>query len=137
MKRVAVIILTIAMGVSMSSCGQSKVTSQNDSETGFLKVISPKEFKEKMNEGTIVDVRTDREYSSGHIKNAVNINYFDANHLEKFTSFDKKQPVFVYCRSGRRSNAMAQELKKIGFEKIYDLNGGILAWQKAQFEIVK
>ncbi len=141
MKKTVLIILTIAtMGISVTGCGQSKATKDDNTQkvvATTLKVISPKEFKEKMSEGELIDVRTEKEFGLGHIKEAVNINYFDKNHLAKFAKFDKKKPVFIYCRSGRRSNILARELKQVGFEKIYDLQGGILAWQRSGFEIVK
>jgi rhodanese-related sulfurtransferase len=43
---------------------------------------------------------------------------------------DKKKPVAVYCRSGMRSANAANILKEMGFKKIYNLDGGYLAWTK-------
>ncbi len=136
-KTVLVILTTVMMGISVTGCAQNKENDKNNATPTFLKVISPKEFKEKMSEGKLVDVRTVREFGAGHLKGAVNIDFYDRNHLAKFSEFDKKKPIFVYCRSGRRSNILAKELKKAGFEKIYDLQGGILAWQRSGFEMVK
>lgn len=44
---------------------------------------------------------------------------------------DKKRPVLIYCRSGNRSVTAARILAKHGHEMIYNLKGGIIAWQRA------
>ncbi len=49
----------------------------------------------------------------------------------------KDKPVLVYCRSGRRSTAAAEVLAKLGFDVIRNLEGGIIAWQKAGKPVVK
>jgi rhodanese-related sulfurtransferase len=47
----------------------------------------------------------------------------------------KNTPIFVYCRSGRMSTSAVQQLKKLGYKKIYHLNGGMKAWDQAGFKI--
>jgi len=51
-------------------------------------------------------------------------------------STDKKETVYVYCRSGGRSARASAALAEKGF-KIVNLNGGILGWQRAQYPIAK
>lgn len=75
-----------------------------------------------------VDVRTPSEYKSRHIKPAVNINYMSGDFTEKFNTFNKEQPLYLYCKSGNRSRKAAQLLAQEGFTEIYDLKGGIMAW---------
>ncbi|MBC8756754.1 rhodanese-like domain-containing protein [Kordia sp. YSTF-M3] len=78
----------------------------------------------------LIDVRTGFEYKAGHIQNAVNIDFFDrANFNENFSSFDREKPIYLYCRSGNRSQRAAKKLLQIGFKKIYDLKGGYKAWK--------
>lgn len=78
----------------------------------------------------LIDVRTGFEYKSGHIENAVNIDFFDrSNFNENFAIFDREKPIYLYCRSGNRSQRAAKKLIKIGFKKIYDLKGGYKAWK--------
>ena len=50
---------------------------------------------------------------------------------------NKDEPLFIYCRSGRRSANAAHKLKAQGFTEVYDLQGGIIDWGKNNFEIVK
>lgn len=81
------------------------------------------------NKVQLVDVRTPREYRGGHIKNALNIDFFDAAGFAKaFQKLDKEKPVYIYCRSGSRSRKAARKLIEMGFSKIYDLKGGYLRW---------
>ena len=77
----------------------------------------------------LVDVRTSSEFHSGHIKNAINIDFFDASKFQKsFEKLDKEKPVYVYCRSGARSLKAAKRLVGMGFLKIYDLKGGYMQY---------
>ena len=47
---------------------------------------------------------------------------------------DKEKPVYLYCRSGKRSASAAEKLKEAGFTEVYNLKGGILAWKEKQYE---
>jgi rhodanese-related sulfurtransferase len=77
----------------------------------------------------LVDVRSSVEYHSGHIKDAVNIDFFDPNNFEKsFDKMNREKPVYLYCRSGSRSRQAAHKLIRMGFVKIYDLKGGYMRW---------
>ena len=77
----------------------------------------------------LVDVRTSKEYKGGHIKNAINIDFFNASNFKKsFEKLDKEKPIYLYCRSGARSQKAARRLVDMGFSKIYDLKGGYMRW---------
>lgn len=77
----------------------------------------------------LVDVRTPREYKGGHIGKAVNIDLFQGGSFKQaFEKFDKSKPVYLYCRSGSRSKKAAQKILDMGFEKVYDLQGGYMRW---------
>ena len=77
----------------------------------------------------LVDVRTPREYKGGHIGKAINIDLFQGGSFKQaFEKFDKNKPVYLYCRSGSRSKKAAQKILDMGFEKVYDLQGGYMRW---------
>lgn len=77
----------------------------------------------------LVDVRTPSEYNSGHIKKAINIDFFNASNFQiSFEKLDKSQPIYLYCRSGARSQKAARKLAGMGFSEIYDLQGGYVSW---------
>ena len=80
----------------------------------------------------VLDVREHNEFNAGHIAGSRHIplgQLKDNLHLlEKF----KEQPIVVNCRSGNRSAAACGILKKAGFSRVYNLSGGIVAWQRQQ-----
>ena len=77
----------------------------------------------------LVDVRTPREYKSGHIGKAINIDLFQSGIFKQaIEELDKSKPIYLYCRSGSRSKKAAQKILDLGFEKVYDLKGGYMHW---------
>lgn len=88
-------------------------------------------------DATIVDVRPIADFNQGHIVGAINIpmNGF-ANQLKQIEKH-KKRPIVVNCRSGAQSAAACKILRKQGFEKVYNLRGGILAWQNANLPVTR
>ncbi|MGZ9735540.1 thioredoxin domain-containing protein [Flavobacterium sp. GNP002] len=106
---------------------------QNSKE---IKTIDSKAFAEKMAatpNPQILDVRTPNEFTSDHIDNAKNINWLGTTFVSDVEKLDKSQPVFVYCKSGGRSQKAAEKLNELGFKTIYQLDGGILKWDAAGY----
>jgi len=86
----------------------------------------------------VLDVRTNEEFATGHLSTAVLIPWTDQDFTTRAAKeLDPKKPVLVYCRSGRRSAEAAAALAKLGFAEIRNLEGGILAWQKAGKPLTK
>ena len=83
-------------------------------------------------EGLLLDVRTDREFSMGHIKGASQIDFYRNDFQEELAKLDPDVPVYVYCRSGNRSGQAAKMMKQMGFKTVYNLQGGIGAWTRTQ-----
>lgn len=80
----------------------------------------------------VVDVRTDKEYADGHIKGAINVDYYgDFEKIVEKTLKDKNEPYILYCRSGVRSANSAKVLEKLGYKDISNMEGGFLAWEDA------
>ena len=75
----------------------------------------------------LVDVRTPEEYDAGHVEQAININWFDADFQEQVNELDKKKTIYVYCKKGGRSAKAAQMLDSLGYE-VVDLLGGYDAY---------
>lgn len=78
--------------------------------------------------GILVDVRTPEEYESGHLDNALNINWFDENFPSQFKSFPKNTTIYVYCKKGGRSSKAQKRLLTLGFTNVIDLEGGYDEW---------
>jgi rhodanese-related sulfurtransferase len=77
----------------------------------------------------LVDVRTPKEHDEIRIANSQNIDFSSPTFEDDITKLDKAKPVILYCKGGTRSAKCAQKLKNAGFEKIYDLEGGISKWK--------
>jgi rhodanese-related sulfurtransferase len=96
-----------------------------------ISVLNKNQFAEAIQgkEVILVDVRTPEEYAEGFIEGAINIDYFDQqSFIKQISELDKKEPVYLYCRSGNRSMKAARQLVTLGFEKVYDLAGGYMSW---------
>lgn len=105
-----------------------------------LNNLSSKEFATASNiikDAIIIDVRTEKEFLSGHIANAINLDFFADDFLEKLKQLEKKKNYFIYCRSGRRSIRVCTWMKNGGFEseKIFNLDKGLAEW-KEQFPLI-
>lgn len=114
--------ICMCLWVVMASC-----TGHSD-----IKNITPEECDAllKQQDVQLVDVRTEQEYGNGHLKEAILINIQGQDFTTKATQqLDKQKPVIIYCRSGRRSMQAAQILVNEGFDTVYNMKGGILAWQ--------
>jgi len=101
--------------------------------------LAAKEYSKKLNEtkeAFVLDVRTPEEFATGHLKNATNINIYDNNFSEQIGKLDKQKTVFVYCKGGGRSAQAASQLSQAGFKNVYDLSGGIMAWDKENLPVI-
>ena len=85
----------------------------------------------------VLDVREPSETVAGKIAKAIQIPVGAVktriNELEKH----KDKTLLVYCKSGARSAIACKELSKNGFDKVFSLNGGMMAWQEAHLPISK
>jgi thioredoxin 1 len=85
----------------------------------------------------VVDVRTPQEFNNGHISNGLNLNINDTEFKAKLEELDKSKPVAVYCAGGVRSARAVSILQQLGFQMVYDLVGGITAWNGRGKVVVK
>lgn len=82
----------------------------------------------------IVDVRLDTEFNSSHIPGAINVCACDPDNMLR--ELNPNDEILVYCRSGLRSAAAMKFLNENGFSKVYNLVGGIVAWENAGYAVV-
>ena len=84
----------------------------------------------------LLDVRTVKEYQSGHIKDSINIPH--AQLIQNINLLDqyRNQPIVVFCRSGRRAQLVIDTLIQNKFDQIVDLEGDMLAWKTSGFPVV-
>lgn len=102
MKKFIILTLTLLLAFA---CSQSNATDNKS-------ILS--------SENILIDVRTDKEYQDGHLKNAINIPYNKIGKEINGAVQDKDQTIVVYCRSGRRSAIAEKTLKGLGYNNIID-----------------
>ena len=94
--------------------------------------ISPKQAAVMLgqNKAVIIDVREDDEWQEHHIHGAVHIPLAQLNaRLSELDSF-KNSPIITQCKGGKRSAQAQTALKSAGFSKVYNMDGGIQAWDE-------
>lgn len=99
MKKILIVVLLCLI---LTGCGS------NSKDEEIKKIMQE-------NEHIIIDVRTQEEYESGHLVGAINIPYDQLS-----DNLDKSKVIFVYCRSGNRSNMAFNTLTDLGYI-VYDL----------------
>ena len=100
--------------------------------------LAPKDFENGINEQKIqlLDVRTLAEYQTGHLKNALLADWTNQSQFkERVAYLDKAKPIYAYCLSGVRSRQAAEWMQKNGFETVFNLEGGMVAWKKADMPV--
>lgn len=131
----------------LSACGEKSsddtgveneiVLSKQEGDNFLLK---PSEFSEKYKhskDAVLIDVRTPGEVERGYIEKMIHIDYRSSEFKKKIEKLDRDKTYFVYCAAGSRSSGARKIMNDIGFEKVYDLDGGIRAWQKNDLSIVR
>ncbi len=100
-----------------------------------LNNLSPAEFKtavEEDDDAVVFDVRTAGEFAAGdRLFSAENLDYLGPDFLDRLDVLDPGRNYYVYCRSGRRSVRVCTLLRNSGFSSVFNMDGGLVAWEKA------
>ncbi|MCF8237147.1 MAG: rhodanese-like domain-containing protein [Saprospiraceae bacterium] len=127
--------------LSAAGCAQQTTTTQsNPAEvaTTIAHDIDVNTFSGMMGskpDHILLDVRSPEETAQAKLPGAMEIDFYQSDFLEKVDQLPKDKPVFVYCRSGNRSGQAMDKMKTLGFVEVYNLSGGITAWQAAGLPI--
>lgn len=106
----------------------------NGQSPGSNNILSANDFAKKIEQlpfAPVIDVRTPEEFSKGHLKNSLNIDWNGNDFETEISKLDKSRPVFIYCLSGGRSASAASWMRSNGFREVYELQSGILKWRAA------
>jgi len=90
----------------------------------------------RIDSSVLIDVREPFEFRGKRIRDAINIP--SSGNLEKAAdTLNRKFAYFLYCTTDFRSRNAAEILYEKGFRKLYNLEGGIVAWKKDRMPVVK
>ena len=138
-------LLIVILSFTFISCAQNTAKKEvKDNGNNYatqdkqvVELISPKDLNAKLGDIQFIDIRTPGEFTEGYIEGAINVNFYDKDFNAQMAKLNKDKELYIYCRSGNRSGKAAKRLKDQGFTKIYDLQGGILNWNRNKLKVVK
>ena len=128
MRKILLVILIFTIGVALfTQCQQSEEFD-----------ITVDQFLLVKDEGNaiIMDVRTEDEYNSGHIENAILLNLYAREFPVKIKDLNIENTYYVYCRSGARSRSAVKLMREEGFSKAFNIKGGILQLTRKGIDLV-
>ena len=100
----------------------------NQSKVNF---ISENQFNEITDSDFyLIDVRTTEEFESGHIQNAIHIDFYSDSFQSKILNLKKDSKIILYCRTNNRSSKSADFLLNNDYIDISVIEGGITSWVK-------
>ena len=116
-----------------TGCGPTSKEASTEQSTGFAMDLSAEDFSRYTTDSTciLLDVRTHEEFQSGHIPGALMIDYYEEDFADRISTLDKAKTIYIYCRSGGRSGRAMKMMQQQGFDRLYNLDGGIKAWTEA------
>ena len=93
--------------------------------------------KEPEKKPIVLDVRTPLEFKAQRIAKSKNIDFVADSFATELAKLDKSKPYLVLCHSGSRSQRALATFKKLGFTRIYHLDGGLLAWIEEDLPVAR
>ena len=121
-----------ALGAEAAPAAPSAAVAKS-AEVG-IKDVTPAEAADLLKTGdeiVILDVRTPREFSAGHIAGAKLLDYNAEGFAEKLAALDKSKTYLMHCARGGRSLKTTEMMRDGKFKSVYHMNGGFDAWKEA------
>lgn len=120
------------LAATVVSCGDptSDATLETVSPTAAAEVLTTNP------DSILLDIRTPEEFASERIAGAENIDFYAPDFSDQLASLDPEETYVVYCRSGNRSASAMDVFDDLGFEVVYEVDGGIVGWVEAGLPIM-
>ena len=136
MKKYFLIVTMLISAATMVACGGNEIQKQTQGKAALVNDVEVDEFKSLISEkpGIILDVRTPSEVAEGKVPGAMVINIQEQDFMDQISKLDKDKPIYVYCRAGGRSANASQKLVDLGFPQVYNMLGGMEAWNAKGYE---
>lgn len=134
----AALVLSAALltGCSSASDAPAAEPAASQEQSGGVQLVDSAAFQQAIDGGAeVIDVRTPEEFAAGHIEGAVNIDIASPNFATEIGQLDPKKTYAVYCRSDNRSGVATTQMANSGFTSVYDLDGGIIAWEQDGYPV--
>jgi rhodanese-related sulfurtransferase len=95
--------------------------------------VEPKEYERLRSTGKVVvlDVRTPAEFAAGHVPGALNLDLNGSDFTNRVETLDRSKTYLVNCTAGVRGAKACDLLHRLQFSKLFNLDGGLAAWEHA------
>jgi rhodanese-related sulfurtransferase len=139
-RRIAAVLAVAVLGATGAACGDDSSDAEADPPAASVpsdgvRVVSPQDAYEVIQAAdprlVVLDVRTPEEFAEGHLADAVLVDFQADDFEERLGELDRSAQYVLYCRSGNRSGQAREMMAEMGFEEVYDVDGGIVAWEQA------
>ena len=129
------LLLTVLL---LTNCQLKPVTGEAVSLVGgSYKDVSATELAKMLKTKDFVLINVHIPFAGNIADTDISIPYDEIEQNLSQLPTDKNAKIVLYCRSGRMSEIAAEELVSLGYENIWNLNGGMVGWEEAGYEIEK
>ncbi|HYN75563.1 MAG TPA: rhodanese-like domain-containing protein [Candidatus Limnocylindria bacterium] len=133
--RLLALTAALALAGTLAACGGSSTETlpapSSQSVSTSVTLVNPSAAQALITDGSpVLDVRRPDEFAAGHVEGAVNVNLESPDFAQQLAALDPAAPWVVYCRSGNRSAVATAQMESLGFSRLYDVAGGITAWEQ-------
>lgn len=133
MKKIYLILLSV---VILSACQSRSMTGETvTTEGGSYKNITPDELSAMLKNKDFVFVNVHIPFEGDIAGTDLSIAYNEIEQNLFQLPSDKTSKIVLYCRSGRMSQMAAEELVALGYTNIWNLDGGMVDWEQAGYEL--
>jgi rhodanese-related sulfurtransferase len=139
------LLLIVALAIGLTVTGEyfGHQLEAGQTSNQIAKEITPEEAfnliqdSQESKDLVILDVRIAEEFIAGHIAGAINLDYHAETFSDVIKVLDKNKAYIVYCKSGARSSKTLGLMAVLHFTEVYDISGGLIAWQEAGLPTVE
>ena len=134
--RLRTLLVTLLLIVSLAGCYEDYSSHKNNFDVSAVEAHSMIQDNASNPDLVIVDVRSVSEFEKEHIKNAVLIPHNSPDLDNILSGMEKEKTYLVYCLIGGRSRSVTNKMRELGFENVYNLDGGIKGWKNKGFDVI-
>ena len=132
MKKLLLVLLVIG-AILAGGCAEV-TTPEREASSQIIENITPQQAFTSIQDNkdnpdfVIVDVRTPEEFAEGYVEDAIIIDFYSESFRSEVNALDKNKTYLIYCRSGNRSGSTLDIMAELNFREVYNISGGIIAW---------
>lgn len=135
MRMIVVLVMVFAMSGAENLAQEKSTKPVAEKKESIAQNLKVEEFDAKRkadtNSTVVLDVRTKEEYRAGHIPGSLLVDFTSDGFEQQVAKLDKDKTYLVHCASGGRSARACKVMERVGFKKLYNLEGGMTAWENA------